>query len=195
MGVGSRVSEQGVFVSNRKAVNEICNSYLRRRLNNWMVSQICHVIPRIFHQDMPVTREDEVVLLYALYCCDGSATKQRAINFILRNELLQPRPGDDDVLSSGEVRVENRIAWTRQNLKDMGQLSMPQIGTWNLTDTGRERLFRAAELFQTAREQSRAILDDLVWDRFSPTFLGRLRDLGAKPDTLDGPDAPVEPSH
>lgn len=143
---------------------------------------------------MPVTREDEVVVLYALYCCDGSATKQRTISFILTNELLQAQPGDDDVVSSRELRVANRIAWTRQNLKNKGQLSMPQIGTWKLTDTGRERLFRAVELFQAGREGGGAILDDLVWDRFSPTFLGRLRDLGAKPPRLDGSNASVGPS-
>lgn len=129
---------------------------------------------------MPVTREDEVVLLYALYCCDGAATKRRTISFILNNDLLQPLPGDNDILSSRESRVENRIAWTRQNLKSKGELSMPQRGTWKLTDTGRERLFRAVELFQTGREGSGAIFDDLAWERFSPTFLGRLRDLSAK---------------
>src|SRR5216110_883997 len=57
---------------------------------------------------MPITNEEEIAVLYALQCCGGKATKSRVVEFILRNELLQPRPGDEDVVSSGESRIANR---------------------------------------------------------------------------------------
>ena len=40
---------------------------------------------------MPITREEEIAVLYALHCCGGKATKSRVVEFIIRNELLQPR--------------------------------------------------------------------------------------------------------
>jgi restriction endonuclease Mrr len=115
------------------------------------------------------------------------ATKSRAVDFILRNQLLQPRDGDDDIVSSNESRIANRIAWSRENLKEKGQLSMPQIGTWQITQAGRERLFRlATRLYEDTAKELR-LFDDLVFDRFTSGFLERLRALGVK---LAQPDAP-----
>ena len=129
---------------------------------------------------MPITREEEIAVLYALHCCGGKATKSRVVEFIIRNELLQPRAGDDDVVSSGESRIANRIAWSRENLKEKKQLAMPEIGTWQITDAGRERLFRlAARLFDDP-EGSVQLLDDLMWDRFTPSFLDKLRKVGER---------------
>ena len=129
---------------------------------------------------MPITREEEIAVLYALHCCGGKATKSRVVEFIIRNELLQPRAIDDDVVSSGESRIANRIAWSRENLKEKKQLTMPEIGAWQITDAGRERLFRlAARLFDDS-EGSVQLLDDLIWDRLTPSFLEKLRKVGER---------------
>jgi Mrr N-terminal domain len=130
--------------------------------------------------NMPITREEEVAVLYALYCCGGKASKSRAVEFILRNELLQPRDGDDDIVSSNESRIANRIAWSRENLKEKGQLSMPQIGTWQITQSGRDRLLRLANRLHEDTAKELRLFDDLVFDRFTFGFLDRLRALGAR---------------
>ena len=85
---------------------------------------------------MPVTVEEEIVLLYALYSCGGRLSKSRATEFIIRNHLMKERDGDYDAVATDESRIENRIAWTRQNLKDKGQLAMPEHGTWQITPAG-----------------------------------------------------------
>ncbi len=71
---------------------------------------------------MPVTIEEEVVLLYTLYACGRKPSKARATHFIMSNRLMKEREGDSDVVSTRESRVENRVAWTRQNLKNKDQL-------------------------------------------------------------------------
>ena len=82
---------------------------------------------------MHIGLEEEVVLLYALYSCGRKPSKARATQFILTNHLLKLYEGDRERVSTGEHRVDNRIAWTRQNLKDKGELSMPNHGTWAIT--------------------------------------------------------------
>src|SRR5438094_10523974 len=87
---------------------------------------------------MPVTIEEEAVLLYAIYVCGGKPSKARATDFIMSNHLLKEREGDEDIVSTQESRVRNRIAWTRENLKLKGELSMPNHGTWAITQKGME---------------------------------------------------------
>lgn len=132
---------------------------------------------------MPVTIEEEVVLLYALYVCGRKPSKARATHFIMSNHLLKGREGDTDVVSTRESRVENRIAWTRENLKRKSELSMPDYGTWAITQKGVERIekiaVRSLRWGQTDGEAS-AILHDTYWDRLSDEFLKRLKALGAE---------------
>jgi len=85
---------------------------------------------------MPVTIEEEVVLLYALYVCGRKPSKAGATHFIMSNHLMKDREGHEDIVSTRESRVENRIAWTRENLKLKGELSMPNHGTWALPRRG-----------------------------------------------------------
>ncbi len=131
---------------------------------------------------MPVTAEEEVVLLYALYMCGRRPSKGRATQYILTNHLLKEREGDYDTVSTDESKIENRIAWTRQNLKDKGQLSMPDRGTWAITEKGVRRLetvsIRSLSWQDPDPEDEFGFLLGLSWDRFSQEFLSRLRSLG-----------------
>ena len=132
---------------------------------------------------MPVTIEEEVVLLYALYVCGRKPSKARATHFILSNHLMKEREGDSDVVSTRESRIENRIAWTRENLKIKGELSMPERGKWAITKKGEERIEKIAVKslkWEEPDEELRAILRDVQWDRFSDEFLERLKTLGAE---------------
>ena len=126
---------------------------------------------------MTVTKEEEIVLLYTLYVCGRRPSKGRATQFIISNHFLKESEGDYDTVSTGESRIENRIAWTRQNLKDKGELSMPQSGTWEITGKGIERIEKAAIRSVTWEDD---VLLDIFWERFSPAFLERLKSLGQK---------------
>ena len=129
---------------------------------------------------MPVTKEEEIVLLYALYACGRKPSKSRATEFIITNHFLQEEEGDFDTVSTDESRIENRIAWTRQNLKDKGELAMPQRGTWEITAKGIERLERAAIKSLSWEEDDTRDLLAILWKRFTPAFLERLNELGRK---------------
>jgi hypothetical protein len=129
---------------------------------------------------MPITAEQEVVLLYALYACGGRPSKSRATEFIMRNHLMKEHEGDYDTVSTDESRIENRIAWTRQNLRQKGQLAMPERGTWQITPAGVERLKKAAVRSLTWEDDDFRDLLGIAWQRFSPDFLARLQELGRK---------------
>src|SRR5437868_3807702 len=94
------------------------------------------------HKAMTTTLEDEVVLLYALFVCGGKPSRARATHFILTNDFIKTASRDHQIVSTGESRLENRIAWTRQNLKDKGELSMPNHGTWAITEKGKIRILK-----------------------------------------------------
>ena len=129
---------------------------------------------------MPVTAEEEVVLLYALHACGGHPSKSRATEFIVSSHLMKERTGDYDTVSTDESRVENRVAWTRQNLKDKGQLAMPEHGTWQITPTEVERLKKVAQRSLSWEDDDLRDLLGISWQRFSPEFLIRLQALGRK---------------
>jgi len=127
---------------------------------------------------MTVTREEEIVLLYALFMCGKRPSKSRATEFILHRGYLKERNGDDEAVSTGESRIENRIAWVRQNLRQKGQLDMPQRGTWAITHEGVERLKGVA--IKSLSWKDNLILVDLgiEWERFTFKFLEDLKALG-----------------
>jgi len=129
---------------------------------------------------MTVTAEEEIVLLYALYACGRRPSKSRATEFIVTNHLLKERDGDYDAVATDESRIENRIAWTRQNLKTKKQLAMPERGTWEITSTGIERLEKAAIKSLIWQDDDLRDIIGISWERFSPEFLERLKILGQK---------------
>ena len=132
---------------------------------------------------MPITHEEEVVLLYTLYTCGKKPSKGRAIEFIMSNKLLQEKDQDKERVATGEQRIENRIAWTRQNLKDKGQLSMPDTGIWAITPAGITRIEKVALRSLEWKDPNDPDFSDLVgfpWDRFSTVFLQHLRDMGTQ---------------
>jgi hypothetical protein len=131
---------------------------------------------------MHITIEEEVVLLYTLYVCGRKPSKARSTQFIMSNHLMKEREGDADVVSTRESRVENRIAWTRENLKLKGDLAMPNHGIWAITQKGVVRIEKVALKSLTWEEpddELAAMLHDIQWDRFSDEFLKRLKALGA----------------
>jgi hypothetical protein len=128
-----------------------------------------------------ISIEEEIVLLYTLYVCGGKPSKGRATQFIISNGLLKERLRDWGRVATGEHRIENRIAWTRQNLKDKGELSMPREGIWQITQKGIQRIEKIAVrslTWEEPRDDVSAMLHEIQWDRFSDEFLKRLKVLG-----------------
>jgi len=132
---------------------------------------------------MHIGIEEEIVLLYALYACGRKPSKARAAQFIITNHLLKPYEGDWERVATGEPRVDNRIAWTRQNLKEKRELSTPDRGIWAITQKGAERIEKVAIKslsWEEPADELSAILHEIQWDRFSDEFLKRLKALGAE---------------
>jgi hypothetical protein len=79
-------------------------------------------------------------VLYARF--KGRATKQEATEAVI--EALKSRgflsAADFDPVSSGESKIANTIAWSRNALKEQGLIKRDTAkGIWELTDKGMER--------------------------------------------------------
>lgn len=129
---------------------------------------------------MNITREEEITVLYALYCHGGAATKSEVVDMILRNNLLRPRADDAEMVATGEPRIVNRIAWIRQNLKQKGDLTMPRHGVWELTANGQQRLFRLARGLHDEAGGNLHGLGKEFFERLSANFVARVRALAAQ---------------
>jgi hypothetical protein len=124
-----------------------------------------------------VDLEEQLVILYALHKCGGNGRKGQIIRYIIRNELMKPRPGDTEHRQTGETKLENDLAFARRDLKEKGWLSMPDRGFWQITQAGREKLFRVAKAIYENKLDERL---DFAFDRFSTKLLGELRELRQK---------------
>jgi len=123
---------------------------------------------------MTLDKEDQVVVLYALHRCGGKGSKSRIIYYIIENRLLKPREGDANIRQTRETRVENDLAWARENLKERKYLTMPKHGVWQITDSGREALFSVARAIHAQKAGG-------DWfERCSDKFIAEMTDLGRK---------------
>src|SRR6266446_3780735 len=93
---------------------------------------------------MGLDKKEENAVLYALCQSGGERSKACIIFYVTENHLLKAREGDESVRTTGETSFENDLAWARENLKGKGELPMPKHGIWQITEKGRERLFRVA---------------------------------------------------
>jgi len=98
----------------------------------------------------------------------------RITGLILEQELIKPREGDEEVRKTGETKVENDLAWARENPKQKQELKMPQRGVWQITEKGRERLFRVAKAVHNKNP------DEAFFVRCSQKCLVLLADLGKR---------------
>ncbi len=112
-----------------------------------------------------INLEEQIIILYALHRCGGKGRKARIIHYITENKLLKPREGDTDMRQKRETKLENDLAWAREDLKERGWLSMPQHGFWQITESGRH------ELFQVARAVSKNVLSEGNFRRYYTSSL------------------------
>jgi hypothetical protein len=85
-------------------------------------------------------------VLRALAQRGGSAPAREIINAVGNALHDQMKPRDFEPNESGVVRWENRIQWQRQRLKEQGLIKPDSpVGTWELTEAGREEAAKLAE--------------------------------------------------
>ena len=64
--------------------------------------------------------------------------------------------------------------WARENLKEKRQLSMPKHGVWQITELGRERLFKVAGAIHAKKPDTDWFL------RYNDKFITEMYELGRK---------------
>ena len=124
-----------------------------------------------------VDLEEQIVILYALHRCGGKGKKAQIIRFIIRNDLMKPRPSDTDHRQTGESKLENDLAFAREDLKEQGWLSMPEHGVWQITKAGTKKLLAVAKALHDMKPDQ---FRDSLYVRLNAKLLGDLRELGQK---------------
>ena len=110
-------------------------------------------------------RQEEIVILFELFQRGGKASKARVTANIICNGYLKPRPQDHATRQGRETILVNDLAWARENLREKGELSMPACGVWQITEKGKERLFRVTKAIFEKQP-------DATWfERYSQKFL------------------------
>jgi hypothetical protein len=128
---------------------------------------------------MTSTAEEQLAVLYALRCVHPRTDPRSVVAFVLEKKLLIPRPDDNDIVSNGQRRIENRIYWIRQDLKELGELDGSEPGHWFLNLKGESRLASEAICYHREAQAGLAPIAELMAERMTPEFLGKLRKLGA----------------
>ena len=138
--------------------------------------------------------EEQIIILYALYRCGGKGRKRNIIHYITENNLLKEREGDTDIRQTRETKLQNDLAWAREDLKERGWLSMPELGFWQITESGRQKLFQVAQAVSKnvlaegdfQKFQVNNLTED-YFSRFSERLIHELRQLART--ATDAPDA------
>jgi len=89
----------------------------------------------------------------------------------LENQLMQPRPCDDEIRTSGAKAIVNDLEYARQDLKARGLLSMPQHGVWAITEEGRALITKFVSDVSTDRGRWDKALVDGQFVRIGKAFL------------------------
>jgi len=89
---------------------------------------------------MPKEDNIELPLLKVLKDAGGSLSIRDAI---AKTKEFYPELTDEEkasIVSTGENRLNNRIAWCRQKLVDKGEIDSSTYGIWKITEKGKRRV-------------------------------------------------------
>ncbi len=102
---------------------------------------------------MPVVLSEhayEILVLLAIEFLGGEAKRQDVLRLMEKEimpEVLARHPEEQRDRESGAVITwQNKASFARKDLKNKGQLSMPEYGIWAITDAGRGRLRKLREI-------------------------------------------------
>lgn len=93
-----------------------------------------------------LTRQRRVILLLALFRLKYlhhkvNPSRAQVTNYIEIYHLMMIRDGEREKVSTGEEGWANSVAWTRNDLKDLGLLNAPDRDVWALSRLGEKSLF------------------------------------------------------
>jgi restriction system protein len=98
-------------------------------------------------------------LLNALRTLGGSATPGEVIEQIAR-DLEVPDAVQNELLSSGQLRFPNQVAWARFYLTREGLLEASRHGVWSLTEKGRATSLSAEQAKNLAQKWHRVFAEE-----------------------------------
>jgi hypothetical protein len=111
----------------------------------------------------PIDKEEQLILLLALHILEKLGNhrikKIQALRFIRARGLADFHDGDFEPRSNGEDKWMNDFSWAREDAKERGFLSMPDIGIWRLTDAGRNKLTELAEHWKELWERDASSME------------------------------------
>jgi hypothetical protein len=111
---------------------------------------------QIFSKDKPLVSADgltpqsvyEKYLLFTLLKEFNSKGHKRDVTHAIVKRMMKDGhigPADQELVSTGETKAENTIAWARNALKDRGHISrLSPRGIWELTAEGKETAHKVA---------------------------------------------------
>jgi hypothetical protein len=129
---------------------------------------------------MTDSKELEVIILYTLATRGGKVATSRALEIIQTSGWVKEKLDDEQERSSvNESKLQNDLRWTRNRLREHGELDGSQPGVWIITEEGRKRLHKIAS---NAASKSDAELTEIAetLERYTIKFLSELRDFGKK---------------
>ena len=141
---------------------------------------------------MTDSKELEVIILYTLTPRGGKVSTSRALAIIQTSGWVKEKLGDEEERSVNESKLENDLRWTRNRLRELGQLDGSQRGLWIITEEGSKRLHKIAS---DGASKSDAELTAIAAkrERYTIKFVSELRDFGEKGPFLGHPRRNHEP--
>jgi hypothetical protein len=142
-----------------------------------------------------IDKEEQLVLVLALYILDQldprPPKKNKVLRFVKARDLIRFYDDDEILRENGEPKWMNDLSWAREDIKNRGFLSMPEVGVWKLTEKGSLWLVERAKKWVELSEQDPASKVDLLKRsrRLNECFflhmimLGKGEDLRKRPNT------------
>jgi len=89
---------------------------------------------------LPSQKEIEIPLLQVLVELGGQARPKDIYPLVAKKFPEVPKVKFEERHKSGRNKWNNRVQFTRQTLKDKGEIDSPARGIWRITQKGRERV-------------------------------------------------------
>ena len=95
---------------------------------------------------LPSQKDIEIPLLQVLVELGGQANPKDVYPQVAKKFSDVPEAEFKSRLNSGTIKWNNRVQFTRQRLKDNGEIDSPARGIWRITQKGRERVSHVANI-------------------------------------------------
>jgi hypothetical protein len=148
---------------------------------------------------LAIDKEEQLALLLALFILEQldprPPKKIQVLRFIRARGLITFYDDDEILRDNGESKWMNDLSWAREDLKSRGFLSMPEVGVWKLTDSGRSWIVEKAKKWMEVSERDPASKVELLrrCRRLNECFFHHMIMLGKGQDLKKRPSMVPEP--